>query len=473
MSARQADTDRVVAQFGRLERRGVLLGLSGEQLGLVGAALFVLVAAVRGAGAVGVAVAAPVWVLLLTAALVTVHGRTVPAWTPVLAGWGAARASGRTRAASIQAGAEDVLNLPGIRGSLDLVACPAFGAVLVADRRSATVTAVARIQGSGILLADDGVQAHRTAGWGRVLASLAQVPSVVRVQVLTAVMPGGLSQARRWWRDHCTPSTPGPAAALADLLDAGFAGSSRREHLVAVAIRSPRGHRPLTADAVDAVAGVLSGVAQSLTGAELAIGSWLDEGELSVAIRRAYDPHATARAEDVPLRVASPVGVAEEWDRLRTGTAWHATYWVAEWPRTAVDATFLQPLLLGEVGTRTLSIVAEAVPAREALRQIRRARAEHRADAAQRQRIGQVEDRAVVAEVEDLDRREAELVAGHGDLRFSGLVSVSAPDRAGLDDACRSVESDAARAMCDLVRLVGQQGAGHLASALPLARGVR
>ena len=167
------------------------------------------------------------------------------------------------------------------------------------------------------------------------------------------------------------------------------------------------------------------------------------------------------------------MGLAEEWDRLRTGTAWHCTYWVAEWPRTGVDATFMQPLLLGDVGTRTLSVVAEPVPAREALRQIRRARAEHRADAAQRQRIGQVEDLSVAAEVEDLDRREAELVAGHGDLRFTGLLTVSAPDRAGLDDACRAVEGDAARAMCDLVRLVGQQGAGHLAATLPFARGVR
>lgn len=473
MSGAQGDGGQVAVQFGRLEGRGVLLGLSGEQLGLVGAAVFVVVAAVRGAGGVGLAVAAPVWLLLLTAALVSVRGRTVPAWTPVLAGWGAARVTGRTRVASTRtAVTPGALELPGTRNRLDLVACPALGGVLVVDRRAATVTGIARVQGAGLLLADDGVQAHHTAGWGRVLAGLAQVSSVVRVQVLTAVVPGGLSQARRWWHEHCTPGS-GPAATLADLLDVGFTQAVRREHLLAIAVRSPRGHRPLTADAVDAVAGVLAGVAQSLAGAELTVDTWLDGDAVAGAVRRAYDPHRAADAEDVPVGAPGPVGLAEEWDRLRTGTAWHCTYWVAEWPRTGVDATFMQPLLLGDVGTRTLSVVAEPVPAREALRQIRRARAEHRADAAQRQRIGQVEDLSVAAEVEDLDRREAELVAGHGDLRFTGLLTVSAPDRAGLDDACRAVEGDAARAMCDLVRLVGQQGAGHLAATLPFARGVR
>ena len=50
---------------------------------------------------------------------------------------------------------------------------------------------------------------------------------------------------------------------------------------------------------------------------------------------------------------------------------------------------------------------------------------------------------------------------------------MTAPTRTELDSACRAVEADAARAMCDLVRLVGQQGAAHLAAALPLARSVR
>ncbi|HWB36060.1 MAG TPA: SCO6880 family protein, partial [Rugosimonospora sp.] len=101
-----------------------------------------------------------------------------------------------------------------------------------------------------------------------------------------------------------------------------------------------------------------------------------------------------------------------------------------------------------------------------------RAKVEHTADAAQRVRLGQIEDEATRAEVADLERREAELVAGHQDLRFTGLVTVSAPDEATLAERCTAMETAAAQAMCEVRRLVGQQGVAFLAAALPLARGV-
>jgi hypothetical protein len=474
VSGTQVATEVGTVRFGRLERRGVLLGLSGPQLGLLAAAVFVVIVAVRGAGGLGLAVAAPLWVLLACAALVRVNGRSVPSWAPIVAAWTGARATGRTRAASSQ-GASGIegLRLPGVAGQLDVVACPRLGGVLVLDRRAGTVTAMARVHGPDFLMAEDSAREHRAAAWGRVLAGLCQQPSVVRIQVITSITPGGLYGARRWWRDHCIAERSGPAAVLADLLDVGFPDLARREHLVAFAARGPRGRKALTADAIDAAASVFESLVASLDGAGLDLEAWLDGDCLASAMRRAYDPFAAGLAEGVPQRVLGPVGVAEEWELLRTGTAWHATYWVAEWPRTAVDPTFLQPLLLGDIGSRTVTIVAEPVSARQALREIRRARAEHQADSAERQRIGQVEDRTTRAEVEDLDRREAEIVAGHGDLRFTGLVTVSAPDRAGLQDACRSVENDAARSMCDLIRLVGQQGAAHLAATIPVARTVR
>lgn len=459
-------------QFGRLERRGVLLGLSGAQLRLIGGAVVVAVVAVRSAGGVGLAAAAPVWLLLLVAGVLSIGGRTVPSWTPVAGRWLVALVSRRTKAAStLTAAVPGSLAVPGLPGPLDVVECARLGGVLLVDRRLATVTGVARVDGSGFLLDDEATQVHKASAWGRVLGGLCQQPQVLRVQVLTTVAAGGMSSARRWWREHCVAAATGPAAALANLLDDGFASPVQREHLVAIVVRSPRGRRRLTSIDADTVAGTLAAVGSALGAAELRVDGWLDGPGLARAVRRAYDPHSPA--DEVPIRVLAPVGVAEEWDRWCTGSRWHATYWIAEWPRTAVDPTFLQPLTVGEVGARTVSLVAEPVPARDALRQIRRARAEYRVDSAQRQRIGQVEDGAIAAEVEDLDRREAELVAGHGDLRFTGLVSVSAPTRDALTDACRAVEADAARAMCDLVRLVGQQGAAHLAAALPLGRGVR
>ena len=54
-----------------------------------------------------------------------------------------------------------------------------------------------------------------------------------------------------------------------------------------------------------------------------------------------------------------------------------------------------------------------------------------------------------------------------------GEVQDSWAKRQQAAQSAQQAEADAARAMCDLIRLVGQQGAAHLAAALPLARSVR
>ena len=166
------------------------------------------------------------------------------------------------------------------------------------------------------------------------------------------------------------------------------------------------------------------------------------------------------------------MAIDEDWGSIRTDSAHHAVYWVQEWPRSEVHAGFLQPLLLAPGARRALSLVAEPLPPGKALRDIRRAKAEHAADAGQRARIGQIEDEATRAEAADLVRREQELVAGHGDLRFIGLLTVSASSAGQLDAACVATEAAAAQAMCELRKLVGQQGQAFAAGALPLARGV-
>ena len=147
-------------------------------------------------------------------------------------------------------------------------------------------------------------------------------------------------------------------------------------------------------------------------------------------------------------------------------------YWVAEWPRTETGVGFWQPLLGQNGAWRTVTLIAEPVPARVALRQIRRSQVSRAADAAHRTRTGRLDAEADRVEVDDLTRREADLIAGHGDLRFGALIVVSAPDRAALDSASALMETAAAQSMCDVRRLVGQQATAHTAAALPLAASV-
>ncbi|GAA3819334.1 SCO6880 family protein [Cellulomonas soli] len=461
-------------RFGRLETRGVLLGLSGTQLAVVGTATVVAVVAVYSAGMSGLVVASPVWATLLVAGSVSVGGRPVVGWVPLLAQWHARKGTGAT---STVATAGDVapgrwLTLPGLPGRLELVDCDELGGVLVLERRTGTVTGVLRATGTGFVLEDAAAQEHKVAAWGRALAVACQQSAIVRVQVLVNTRSGGLAPARRWWREHCNASEPGLSAELAGMLDEGFVVPHVRETFVAIAVRAPRGRRRLSASDLALVARHLESFGAAVQVAGLRAGGWIGRADLARVLRAAYEPGATARAEETPAALVGSPGVRERWGSLATGTGVHATYWVSQWPRTEVHPAFLQPLLLGEATDRTVTLVAEPLPTAQALREIRRAKVEHAADAAQRARIGQIEDESTRAEVADLERREAELVAGHGDLRFTGLITVSASGTSELEERCAAMESAAAQAMCEVRRLVGQQGVAHAAACLPLARGV-
>ena len=461
-------------RFGRLEQRGVLLGLSMAQLTVVGVAFIVAVGAVFFAGAAGFAVTAPIWLTLLVAGTVTLAGRPVVGWVPLLAQWQVRKLSRATAAVhpAVTKSAPDTLVLPGLAGHLDLVRCDALGATLILDRHAGVICAVLRVTGAGFVLDDPAAQELKVAGWGRVLAGLCQQPAIVRVQLLARTVPGGLAPARRWWRDHCASPTTELSIALAGLLDGAFVQPHARDTLLAVALRAPRRHRAVDAADIAVVSRQLEAVASSLVGANLTPAGWLGRDDLAAVMRAGYDPLAAALAEDTAVSLAGPMGVQELWSMLRADGSVHATYWVAEWPRSEVHPTFLQSLLLGEATPRTVTVIAEPLATSRALREIRRNKAEHIADAAQRARIGQVEAQSTRAEVEDLERREAELVAGHGDLRFTGLITVSATSEAELEERCAALETAAAQATCEVRRLFGQQGQAHLAAALPLARGV-
>ena len=69
-------------------------------------------------------------------------------------------------------------------------------------------------------------------------------------------------------------------------------------------------------------------------------------------------------------------------------------------------------------------------------------------------------------------RREAELAAGHSEVRLAGFVTVSGRDSTDLRRACSEVHEHAARARLELHRMYGQQ-ATAFSFTLPLCRGLR
>ncbi len=162
--------------------------------------------------------------------------------------------------------------------------------------------------------------------------------------------------------------------------------------------------------------------------------------------------------------------MTENWSSLRSDSAHHCVLWISEWPRSLVFPGFLAPVLLSSGVRRTFSLLYTPMRTDQAARDIRKKKTEYVSDAAQRQRIGQIEDAQQSAEFQDVLQQEADLTAGHGILRTTGLISISAPDLDELERAVATIEQAAIQASCETRRLWGQQSQAFAAAALPLCR---
>ena len=165
------------------------------------------------------------------------------------------------------------------------------------------------------------------------------------------------------------------------------------------------------------------------------------------------------------------MAMAETWSAVRVDGMVHATFWVAEWPRTEVRSDFLAPLLLGSARS-TLSVVMEPLGPDAAVRKVEASRTADLADAELRRRGGFVSTARHQRESEVLARREAELAEGHASFRYAGYLTVSAPGEEELVAACDAVQHAAGQSRLALRRLYGDQASAYTCT-LPLCRGLR
>ena len=100
-----------------------------------------------------------------------------------------------------------------------------------------------------------------------------------------------------------------------------------------------------------------------------------------------------------------------------------------------------------------MSLICTPMRTDQAARDIRKKKTEYVSDAAQRARIGQIEDASQRAEYQDVLQQEADLTAGHGVLRYTGPLSVSAPTVADLDAAVAAIEQATVQASCETRRV--------------------
>lgn len=475
--------DLVPVKFSRLTRRGILLGLSLSQLVALGIGVTTLVWAFYAGGGMLIAFSAPVWLCAAAVVWIRIAGRRIVEWVPVAFWWMWKTTGGQLlyRRRVVKPRPAGSLALPGDMARLREYDDPITGAGMVHDPTASTLTAIVAVSHPAFALLDPGEQERRVSSWGRVLATVCRSGRLSMLQVLERTLPDSGTGLAEWWASHGNADGSWASTTYAELIDRAGPAGERHATTLSLSLDMQTAARQIrtAGGGIRGAAAVLrqemSTLVAALRSADLAPSSWLTCGEIAVILRSAYDPAVAATLErhgelGQSLATAGPVAVNESWSRLRTDSAFHAVLWISEWPRSMVYPGFLAPVLLSTGIQRSFSLLCTPMRSDQAARNIRKKKTEYISDAAQRQRIGQIEDASQTAEFQDVLQQEADLTAGHGALRYTGLISVSARTADDLDAAVAAIEQAAIQASCETRLLVGQQAQAFTAAALPLCR---
>lgn len=513
-------------RFGPLERRGLVGALRAGQVGVLGVGLVVVIVLLQVSRSPAMVFAVLLVVLaIIGVCFAPVAGRTIEEWTPVVLAWtlrGGRRGqrwrstlpiggrTGRTRhigrpgrnghGPDADHGQDDdeeevePVSLPPQVAGVMLLAAPLRGedVGVLKDAKAKTYTGVLSVRVRSFGLLDQTEQERRLAGWGSVLAGLARENSPVRrLQWIERTVPSDGDQVARYLQEERDPTVPLATSSVAsyiELVESAGAVTQDHELFVCVQIDAKKAWRQVKRlgkgdqGAVALLLRELETLAERLVAADVQVQGALRPRMLARVIRDAYDPYGRTfrnrlaavspeQAGTLPAH-AWPLAADATWSEYRTDSALHATYWVAQWPRIDVGATFLAPLLMQTNVLRSVSTVMEPVPPSVAIRKVEAARTTDIADEQTRSRQGFVTTARKRQQQDATMRREEELADGHAEFRFAGYVTVSAPDEETLERSCAEVEHAAQQARLELTRLYGQQGEGFTFT-LPLARGLK
>jgi hypothetical protein len=469
--------DKERFRFGPRDRRGLVAGARAGQLAVVALALAVSVVVLR---ALGGPARGPVALAVVLVAVGSVswpiNGRTIDEWVPVVVRFASGAIAGsRQDAVGVHRGG-NTRRAPSLFGSFEVseVATDSSGSIgVVRDRQLGTVTALLALGGESFSLLGEADRARRIDGWASVLASVArEAGSVHRLQWIERTVPDPGDALLAHLEEAVAASggfdgtTFAAQRSYRELLATECSRALAHELYFALTVRGPR--RPGAGD--ERVAATLETeialLDERCRRAGLEVIGVLTTRGIASALRRGFDVVPAPKPAEWPW----PVAVSSTWTSFRTDGLWHATFWIAEWPRHEVGSDFLVPLLVGAGDRRAVSVVMAPVPPLRAVRTAEHARTSGAADAELRRQHGFALTARVRREHEAVVQREHELAEGHGAYRFSAYVTVSAPSPGELDRACHRVEHASALAGLDLCRLYGTQAEAFCCT-LPVGRG--
>jgi hypothetical protein len=457
-------------RFGARERGGALAGWRAGQILTVAVGLIFGVLVLRWQPNVaGVAAALGILALYGALATVPVAGRTGDEWVPVAVCFEARRRGGAS------SGPMRTLR------SLRLLQVEWHDMGVVHDRAARTLTAALSLRGRNFALLGADEQDRRVGAWASVLASAARDGSPVhRLQWLASSFPDDGRGIRSFLSEAATPAAPSASrASYESLLEVVGSHACTHDVLLALQVRQ----RSSVEAGCAALVREVGSLARLLGDADVVVEGVLAAADLARRFSRVYEPEPPQCArerragafdgpsfDDASLDDVWPMAIEESWTSVRVDGLVHATFWVAEWPRTEVRSDFLAPLLLSPARA-TLSVVMEPLGPDAAVRKVESRRTADLADAELRRRGGFMSTARHARESEVLARREAELAEGHASFRFSGFVTVSAPDEGELALACDVIRHAAGQSRLALRRLYGDQASAFTCT-LPLGRGL-
>jgi hypothetical protein len=487
-------------RFGPLDRRGLLAGWRGGQAATVGAGLLVAVGALRtlpiaaalavAVVAVGTSVAVATW---------PIAGRTGDEWFPDVARHGARVLSGRrwrsgpaATSSGEKRGHFSALRILQVDAGADHAALrmSASGpsrrtgsaqAAVIHDPAERTYTAVMPASGPGFVLLGTDERDRRVSGWAAALGTLArQGTPVHRVQWVARTLPGASTHSGNGTMHRSSAAAAGAATrSYEELLDVARPAMRRHQVLLAMSVRGARhgmALRPAGAAEHAASCAVLmrelADFRRRLSDADVDTAPALAPRALASVLRAGFSSSRWSWPEECGTTWPWPVAGEVLWDAVRIDGTWHATYWIAEWPRTDVGADFLGPLLLAGDVRQSVSVTMEPLSPLEAARRTQQARTADVADAELRRKGGFLHTARRRREEETLADRELELADGHAPFRFSGYVTVTSDSRDELDMSCGRVEQAAGQAGMELRRCYGDQQRAFCFT-MPLARGLQ
>jgi Putative type VII ESX secretion system translocon, EccE len=494
---------RLTYRFGPLERRGILGAVRAGQalllaLGGVGAIAALDLSPTAGGGFAAVLVFAALSVL----AFAPFGRRTADEWAPVAASFAVRRLRRRDRFASAAPVSGTVASRLGGRGihlgtaTADPPPCLRGTALLerpyrertigvLSEARGRRLTAVLAARVVAFSLLDPDAQERRLARWGLVLSGAAAT-SIRRIQWVERTAPAQGDELVRWLHAERDPEVPLRGTPMIDsyLELIGTTAKVTQEHEILVAVQVDAGRVRARGEdpTMRALLEQTERVAQGLEAAEVSVLGALTPSQLARALRTAFDPFARGELaaletvdpgrERFPASSAWPLGTHERWDHYVCDGALHATHWIGGWPRVDVSPLFMDALLGRSSAVRTVAVTIEPIPPERSTRLVEAAVTRDRADRELRRRFGQSETARQRQAGEATARREAELAAGHSEVRLTGFVTVTGRDPDDLRRACSEVHEHAARARIELHRMYGQQ-AQAFTFTLPLCRGLR